>query len=40
VTATGENMQQALDRAYVAIEMIRFEGMYYRRDIGRRALKV
>jgi phosphoribosylamine-glycine ligase len=40
VTATGETLQEALDRAYTGIGKIRFEGMYYRRDIGRRALKV
>ncbi|HEV2464037.1 MAG TPA: phosphoribosylglycinamide synthetase C domain-containing protein, partial [Acidobacteriaceae bacterium] len=38
VTATGENLRQALSRAYEGIEKIAFEGMYYRRDIGRRAL--
>lgn len=38
VTATGDTLQEALDRAYAGIGKIRFEGMYYRRDIGRRAL--
>lgn len=38
VTATGENLRQALSRAYEGIEKIAFEGMYYRRDIGRRSL--
>ncbi len=38
VTATGESLQQALDRAYQAMGEINFDGMYYRRDIGHRAL--
>ena len=36
--AAGDTLGQALDRAYEAIEKIQFEGMYYRRDIGHRAL--
>lgn len=39
VTATGQTLQEALDRAYEGIGKIHFEGMYYRQDIGRRALK-
>lgn len=38
-TAVGEDLTQALGRAYEALDRIRFEGMYYRRDIGHRALK-
>jgi phosphoribosylamine--glycine ligase len=37
VTATGDSLAQALDRAYEAAEKIHFEGMHYRRDIGRHA---
>ena len=37
VTATGDSLGQALDRAYEAAEKIHFEGMHYRRDIGRHA---
>ena len=40
VTATAESLDRALHSAYAAMEKIHFEGMYYRRDIGRRALKV
>lgn len=39
VSAAGDNLEQALGRAYQALEEINFEGMYYRRDIGHRALK-
>ena len=36
VTATAQTLQEALDRAYLGISKIRFEGMVFRRDIGRR----
>lgn len=39
VTAAAESLEQALSRAYQALSEISFEGMYYRRDIGHRALK-
>ena len=39
VTAAGDSLQQALARAYQAMAEIQFEGIYYRRDIGHRALK-
>ena len=39
VTAAGETLHEALGRAYRAMGEIHFEGMYYRRDIGHRALK-
>ena len=35
VTAVGDTLQDALNRAYRAISFIHFEGMQYRRDIGR-----
>lgn len=38
VTATGESLEQALARAYQAMAEIQFEGIYYRCDIGHRAL--
>jgi phosphoribosylamine--glycine ligase len=38
VTATGKDLPEALKRAYGGIEKIGFEGMYYRHDIGHRAL--
>jgi phosphoribosylamine--glycine ligase len=39
VTAAADSLEQALARAYQALGEINFEGMYYRRDIGHRALK-
>jgi phosphoribosylamine--glycine ligase len=39
VTAAADSLDQALARAYQAMAEILFEGMYYRRDIGHRALK-
>jgi phosphoribosylamine--glycine ligase len=39
VTASGESLEQALSRAYQALAEIHFDGIYYRRDIGHRALK-
>ena len=39
VSARGESLEQALASAYEAMAKIGFEGMYYRRDIGHRALK-
>jgi phosphoribosylamine--glycine ligase len=39
VTAAGDSLKEALDRAYQAMAEIQFEGIYYRRDIGHRALK-
>ncbi len=40
VTAAADSLAEALDRAYQALAEIHFEGMYYRRDIGHRALKL
>ena len=39
VTATGETFTDASAEVYQAVEKIDFEGKYYRRDIGHRALK-
>ena len=39
VTAVADSLAEALARAYQAMAEIQFEGMYYRRDIGHRALK-
>jgi phosphoribosylamine--glycine ligase len=39
VTAVGNTLRQALDRAYAAAERIQFEGKDYRKDIGRKGLE-
>ncbi len=38
VTALGADIRSAAERAYAAAARIRFDGMYYRRDIAARAL--
>jgi phosphoribosylamine--glycine ligase len=38
VTAAADTLPEALDLAYTALGKIAFEGMYFRRDIGHRAL--
>lgn len=38
VSAIGSTLEEALAKAYKAIEKISFEGMYYRKDIGQKAL--
>ncbi len=38
VTALGDTVGEAIERAYEACERISWEGMYLRRDIGHRAL--
>jgi len=37
VVGTGTTYQDAIDRAYQGVSAIKFEGMQYRRDIGRKA---
>jgi phosphoribosylamine--glycine ligase len=39
ITTLGTDVREARDRAYSAIEKIRFEGMHFRKDIAYRALK-
>ncbi|KPK41200.1 MAG: phosphoribosylamine--glycine ligase [Omnitrophica WOR_2 bacterium SM23_29] len=39
VTALGQDIKDAIDRCYEAVNLIHFEGMHFRRDIGFRALK-
>ena len=38
VVGTGADYESAIDRAYRAVSLISFDGMQYRRDIGRKAL--
>jgi len=39
VTAVGNDINEAIDRAYEGIGRINFDGMQFRRDIGRRGVK-
>lgn len=39
VTAAAPTLDQSLSLAYEALDRIHFEGMYYRRDIGRRSAR-
>lgn len=39
VTALGDNIKFAIDNAYRAVNLINFNGMHYRKDIGKKALK-
>jgi phosphoribosylamine--glycine ligase len=38
VTALGETVQQAIDKAYKAVGKINWQGVHYRTDIGKKAL--
>lgn len=38
VTALGSDLQQALDKAYSALDEIHFDNMHFRHDIGKKAL--
>lgn len=38
VTAIGSDIGRAIERAYEAVKMIKWQGCYFRRDIGHRAL--
>lgn len=38
VTAVAESFEVAIEKAYQAVNLIQFEGMYYRHDIGYRAI--
>jgi len=38
ITARGENIPQAIERAYQGVEQVKFKGMHYRKDIGKKAI--
>lgn len=40
ITAWGKDLAQAQEKAYHAAEKIKFDGAFYRRDIGNKALKM
>ena len=39
VQASGADIRAAIARAYAGVERIRFDGMQFRRDIGRKAVE-
>ncbi len=39
VTAQGQQVAEAIDRAYKAVGQIHWEGVHYRKDIGQKALR-
>lgn len=39
VTSVGNNIKEAVDKSYKAVSKIRFNGMYFRKDIGWKSLK-
>jgi phosphoribosylamine--glycine ligase len=39
VTARGHDLRTAIEQAYQAVSRIQFDGMHYRRDIGRKGLE-
>lgn len=39
ITALAENIPAAIEMAYKGVSKVHFEGMHYRRDIGKKALK-
>lgn len=38
VTGRGNTIKEAIDTTYQAVDKVNFEGMHYRRDIGKRAI--
>ncbi|MCK9410560.1 MAG: phosphoribosylamine--glycine ligase [Bacteroidetes bacterium] len=40
VTALGDGLQSTIARAYAAVKSIKFDGMYYRTDIGKKGLSL
>lgn len=40
ITAVADTLEESLEKCYDTISQIHFEGAYFRRDIGNRALKV
>jgi phosphoribosylamine--glycine ligase len=39
ITALGDNLEDAINRAYATVNLISWVGSYYRSDIGRKALQ-
>ena len=40
VTSVRKTLSEAISNAYSALNSINFEGMYYRKDIGKKAVKL
>ncbi len=40
VTSLGINIEDAINRAYKGVSLIKWDGAYYRRDIGRKAIPI
>ena len=40
VTATASTLEEAIKKAYVGVESVNFDGMFFRHDIGKRALDI
>jgi phosphoribosylamine--glycine ligase len=40
VTALGETLHEAVEKAYAAVSKIHFDGMQYRKDIAARGIKL
>ncbi len=38
ITAVGKGFESTIKNVYSAVELVKFEGMHYRKDIGRKAL--
>ena len=39
ITSLGEDLEDALSKAYIAVETISYQGAFYRNDIGHRELR-
>ena len=39
ITSLGEDLEDALSKAYIAVETIGYQGAFYRNDIGHRELR-
>lgn len=40
LTSLGDSIEQATEKSYAAAEKVKFEGMYYRKDIGRDLIRI
>jgi phosphoribosylamine--glycine ligase len=38
ITAIGKDIKSAVEKVYKYVDRVRFDGVYYRKDIGKRAL--